>query len=430
MLAHEPSGCAAAGRPTASSASRVLVVGLVEVWSPTPATGPDSAARHALARWCVGIAVAVGSAAGRPALALGLVWVTLRAAAARPASPVLTVEVAVAIVAFGCARWGRPATVVAERAVDPGAPARRLRRGRADSTGVYRDARRVVPASSMDSAYRFSDTWLVGAAILGAGCVLAVPWLAGLVLRLTARAAPREVAAERAEADAARAQRETEQAREIARLREEQARLARDVHDVVGHSLAVILAQAESAQYLADDDPEAEADDGHHRRPRPRPRCRTCARCSSRPSTPARRRTGGARRAWSTASAPAATRSSSTEVGTPQPLPPELEVGRLPGAAGDAHQRHQARPPRPAGHVERHWPEGSLGPRPAHRGPQRRSAPTRTADETQPLRADRPAGPGARRDAAPARGGRRPARRTPPRRGPAARPSPRRRGCR
>jgi signal transduction histidine kinase len=39
---------------------------------------------------------------------------------------------------------------------------------------------------------------------------------------------------------------------EIAQLSDQQTRLARDVHDVVGHSLAVILAQAESGQYLDD----------------------------------------------------------------------------------------------------------------------------------------------------------------------------------
>ncbi|MFI5425446.1 sensor histidine kinase [Aeromicrobium sp. UC242_57] len=49
--------------------------------------------------------------------------------------------------------------------------------------------------------------------------------------------------------------RESEQAREIARLQEAQATLAHDVHDVVGHSLAVILAQAETGPYL--DDPDA-----------------------------------------------------------------------------------------------------------------------------------------------------------------------------
>jgi hypothetical protein len=57
-----------------------------------------------------------------------------------------------------------------------------------------------------------------------------------------------------AEERAAAAEQLATQATEIARLREEQNRLTRDVHDVVGHSLTVILAQAESAQFLADDD--------------------------------------------------------------------------------------------------------------------------------------------------------------------------------
>ena len=43
---------------------------------------------------------------------------------------------------------------------------------------------------------------------------------------------------------------EVRQAQEEARLADERDRMARDVHDVVGHSLAVILAQAESAQFL------------------------------------------------------------------------------------------------------------------------------------------------------------------------------------
>ena len=53
------------------------------------------------------------------------------------------------------------------------------------------------------------------------------------------------------------AEAERDQAAEIARLRDEQTRLAHDVHDVVGHSLAVILAQAESAQFRDDDDTAA-----------------------------------------------------------------------------------------------------------------------------------------------------------------------------
>jgi signal transduction histidine kinase len=87
--------------------------------------------------------------------------------------------------------------------------------------------------------------------------VLALPWLAGLGLRFRARAGAAATLQLAAEEGAARAEQETAQVREIAQLREQQAQLARDVHDVVGHSLAVILAQAESAHYLPDSDPAA-----------------------------------------------------------------------------------------------------------------------------------------------------------------------------
>jgi signal transduction histidine kinase len=85
-----------------------------------------------------------------------------------------------------------------------------------------------------------------------------LPWLVGLGLRQLAGSRSLRLAAEerqqRAEERQAEAEHERTQAEEIARLREGQAHLARDVHDVVGHSLAVILAQAESAQYFDDVD--------------------------------------------------------------------------------------------------------------------------------------------------------------------------------
>ena len=76
------------------------------------------------------------------------------------------------------------------------------------------------------------------------------PWLLGLALRFSARSQASRRSQVVAEA-------ERDQAAEIARLRDEQTRLAHDVHDVVGHSLAVILAQAESAQFRDDEDTEA-----------------------------------------------------------------------------------------------------------------------------------------------------------------------------
>ncbi len=97
--------------------------------------------------------------------------------------------------------------------------------------------------------------------------ILVVPWLVGLLLRSRAQAAASEQVAvvarsgeQQARADRAQAQIESEQAQEIATLRADQARMAREVHDVVGHSLAVVLAQAESAQFLP-----AEGTDEHKR---------------------------------------------------------------------------------------------------------------------------------------------------------------------
>jgi signal transduction histidine kinase len=75
--------------------------------------------------------------------------------------------------------------------------------------------------------------------------VLAAAWLAGLVVRSVLA---RRVEARRrvlAEARASQAQ----DAAELERLR---AAMARDVHDVVGHSLAVIIAQADGAELLDD----------------------------------------------------------------------------------------------------------------------------------------------------------------------------------
>lgn len=63
-----------------------------------------------------------------------------------------------------------------------------------------------------------------------------------------------EVERDTATATAAAAVVERDAAAEIARLQERQAALAHDVHDVVGHSLAVVLAQAESTAFIPDDD--------------------------------------------------------------------------------------------------------------------------------------------------------------------------------
>ena len=59
---------------------------------------------------------------------------------------------------------------------------------------------------------------------------------------------------------ARRTQRERERAERERIEEQERGRIARDMHDVVGHSLAVIIAQADGARYAADADPQAGKD--------------------------------------------------------------------------------------------------------------------------------------------------------------------------
>jgi signal transduction histidine kinase len=193
---------------------------------------------------CMAVAVALFRKA--PGISLMLVWFAGGAQIGFGLS-LMIVEVSVVFVAFGAARYGSHVTVILSGLSIPTAgllAVHFLRDRGLASVFDYERFRRLYNA-----AQQLSDSWQVGAGIL-ACTVIIVPWMAGLVLRYANRATASAGAQRAAEEEAARAQHETEQAHEIARLREEQTQLARDVHDVVGHSLAVILAQAESAQYL------------------------------------------------------------------------------------------------------------------------------------------------------------------------------------
>ncbi len=81
------------------------------------------------------------------------------------------------------------------------------------------------------------------AALLGAVSVLALvmAWGAGLLWRLVLRGRQTREAQVRAEA--------------VAAAEQERVRIARDMHDVVAHSLAVVIAQADGARYAAAADP-------------------------------------------------------------------------------------------------------------------------------------------------------------------------------
>jgi len=198
------------------------------------------------------IALAVGLARRAPGFALLLVWFACASQLAF-SLPLLITQAAIAVVAFGAARWGSQTTVLLSGLSIPVAGLIAIYFLRERLFRVFFDSERF--RTFYDAAQQLSDNWQIGAGIMATSC-LAVPWLAGLVLRYADRARTSRASQTVAEKQAERAVQETHQAQEIARLQEAQAQLARDVHDVVGHSLAVILAQAESAQFLDEADTE------------------------------------------------------------------------------------------------------------------------------------------------------------------------------
>ncbi|HEX4442230.1 MAG TPA: histidine kinase [Galbitalea sp.] len=80
--------------------------------------------------------------------------------------------------------------------------------------------------------------------------LLASPWIAGTLLRTRVLARERLAAQRTAQLDA-------EAAEQDVIVEQERNRIARDMHDVVAHSLAVVIAQADGARYARENDPNA-----------------------------------------------------------------------------------------------------------------------------------------------------------------------------
>jgi signal transduction histidine kinase len=350
--------------PDVSAGLVVLAIGLYEASAIGLYYGES---RPALALLAAAVALAVGLSRFLPALALALVWMICILQVVST-TRLLVVELALAAVAFGAARWGSRATLVLSGLSIPAAAV--LAVLWVDPNVFYGALDTAGFRSLVETTSRISDRWQITAAVLGMS-VLGVPWLAGLAFRFSDRARISQVSQVAAEA-------ERDQAAEIARLREDQARLARDVHDVVGHSLAVILAQAESAQYLKDLDTQA------------------MKQTMSNIATTARTSLQDVRQVLSTTlgTTPPLNRHGSldslvdgvrasghevvaTEVGTPQPLPPELDVVAfrvLQEMLTNAIKHGQRGEPVL---VERHW-EGELRI-------EVRNVIDTTAPETQPI---------------------------------------------
>jgi len=354
----------------------VLLLGLIEVLNlRNPGWYVDDP-RPGLVILVLGIAGAAALSRRLPGLALALVW-GICAMQVITGTQLLMVELAIGVVAFGTARWGSTATVAASALSIPVAAAITVLW--IDPSVFYSALSTAGFESLVAQTARWSDRWQVTAAVLGMS-VLGVPWLAGLALRFSTRA-------QQSHASQVVAEAERDQAEEIARLREEQARLARDVHDVVGHSLAVILAQAESAQYLPDAD------------------SRALKRTMDNIATTARSSLDDIRQVLASTSGTAGPRPSSTdldslvegvrasghevlstEFGTPQPLPPELATVAFRVLQEMLTNALKHGPRGEPVRVERHW-EGELRievQNVVEPGP----------EETQPLTAAGPGGGG------------------------------------
>lgn len=88
----------------------------------------------------------------------------------------------------------------------------------------------------------------LGATFGGLLATLGLSWTVGLLSRSVRRAREGQSLRDEAERERARAQRELDAV-------EERNRIARDMHDVVAHSLAVVIAQADGARYLGASSP-------------------------------------------------------------------------------------------------------------------------------------------------------------------------------
>jgi signal transduction histidine kinase len=227
--------------PEGIAAFAVLTAGFFDAYLTWAFTrgGPDGFAL------VLAVALAVALCRKAPGAALVIVW-GLGMFHVFVGAPIMLTEFALTAVFFGGARWGRPATMVMSAVSVPLAVivAFALHEG---AIGLFH----LLGGSMLGDVLNYQPTVRLVLALV-ALLVVAGPWPAGLVLRFLERASTSRSEMLAAEQAAVGAWRETEHAREIAHLRDQQTRLARDVHDIVGHSLAVILAQAESGQYLED----------------------------------------------------------------------------------------------------------------------------------------------------------------------------------
>ncbi|WP_129662775.1 sensor histidine kinase [Phytoactinopolyspora endophytica] len=230
--------------PDLSVGGTVLVLGTVE------AVAALQAGYSSLLPWLIvaGLAVSVALVRRASWVSFAVLWLLLLVQALMRPDLMLT-DIAVVIVLFGLARWGTRRLVWASGVSLPVATIIMAMVVNALARDVWETR---VARNIFVRVVESGQPWQLFA-VPAIASVLYVPWLAGLAVRFWGESGTARRLQESAEQDARAAALENAQMAQIARLREGQATLARDVHDVVGHSLTVILAQAESARFLDQD---------------------------------------------------------------------------------------------------------------------------------------------------------------------------------
>lgn len=183
----------------------------------------------------VGIAMWGAAAISRlsPLLALVIAWAAAALQMAAALSP-LPLNVAIFVVLFATSAWGSRRLLWAG-AISAGAGGL--------IAGTYLVLLQIGQGGISANVGQASHlAWLAVLTATTVGFALVIAWGAGFLWRVIRHGQETRLAQQQAEAIAAEEQ--------------ERARIARDMHDIVAHSLAVVIAQSDGARYAAAAHPE------------------------------------------------------------------------------------------------------------------------------------------------------------------------------
>jgi signal transduction histidine kinase len=167
-----------------------------------------------------------------PLLALIIAWAAAVLQMAAGLSP-LPLNLAVFVVLFATSAWGSRSLLWAG-AISAGAGGL--------IAGTYITVLQIRQSGVGSDAGGTHLVWLALLAATSIGFALVIAWGAGFVWRVIRRGRATRLAQLQAETVAAEEQ--------------ERVRIARDMHDIVAHSLAVVIAQSDGARYVAATQPE------------------------------------------------------------------------------------------------------------------------------------------------------------------------------